>query len=90
MKIEDARSILMNNLVLEVSTPDADKDYTDALNEGIKALDKQIKDELVEVVRCKDCQKRNTALCPYKYAEIATTDILTDDNDFCSYGKRLK
>lgn len=44
--------------------------------------------EAIEVVRCKDCVKRNTALCPYKYAEMVTTDILADDNEFCSYGKR--
>ena len=35
-----------------------------------------------EVVRCKECRRRNTADCRIWIG------IITQDNDFCSYGER--
>lgn len=81
MKIEDAIDRIMQIKVFN------NQDAL-AIVKAKNALEKQLNPDFAEVVRCKDCQKRNTALCPYKYAEMATTDILTDDNEFCSYGKQ--
>ena len=36
--------------------------------------------DAVEVVRCKDCAKRNTPMCHAGHEQA--------DTDFCSYGKR--
>lgn len=37
--------------------------------------------DAVEVVRCKDCKRNGTELCPMLFTEMK-------DNDFCSYGER--
>lgn len=39
--------------------------------------------DAVHVVRCKDCNKRDTSWCPMYYARLRM-----EDNDFCSYGER--
>lgn len=38
--------------------------------------------DLVEVVRCKDCKWHDSVDGPMRQCDI------TDDDDFCSYGKR--
>ena len=48
--------------------------------------------DVVEVVRCKDCEFRGTDDCPNSYYseyEGAYVDSMNDD-DFCSYGERRK
>lgn len=49
-----------------------------------------IKNDLVRVVRCKDCKKRGTDSCPFHiYGTGADEKLLCKlDNDFCSYGER--
>ena len=36
----------------------------------------------IDIVRCKECRRRNTADCRIWIG------IITQDNDFCSYGER--
>lgn len=42
--------------------------------------------DIVEVVRCKDCKKRDTNLCPLYHC--VSPMINSMDDDFCSYGKK--
>ena len=43
------------------------------------------RDDLVRVVRCKDCKHRHRTTCPFL---IANTLKTSSDNDFCSRGER--
>ena len=43
--------------------------------------------DMVEVVRCKDCKKRDTNLCPL--CHCVSPMINSMDDDFCSYGKKI-
>lgn len=42
--------------------------------------------DVVEVVRCKDCKKRNTEKCMMNNTVGMNKDLF--DDDYCSYGKR--
>ena len=42
--------------------------------------------DVVEVVRCKDCKKRDTNLCPLYHC--VSPMITSMDDDFCSHGER--
>ena len=44
--------------------------------------------DVVEVVRCKDCYLRNTEACPFCFWDCGELMGYTEDNDFCSYGKK--
>ena len=46
--------------------------------------------DVVEVVRCKDCEYRNSPDCAMWYGSFGDTDyiIATSDDFYCSYGKR--
>ena len=44
-------------------------------------IDVQPTVDAVEVVRCKDCKRNGTELCPMLFTEMK-------DDDFCSYGER--
>jgi hypothetical protein len=45
--------------------------------------------DVVEVVRCKECVKRNTADCSMYYeCDCGQQHTWETDNDFCSYGER--
>ena len=46
--------------------------------------------DVVEVVRCKDCEHRGTTDCFMWYGSLGDTDyfIATSDDFYCSYGKR--
>lgn len=46
--------------------------------------------DVVEVVRCKECVKRNTADCSMYYeCDCGQQHTWETDNDFCSYGERI-
>lgn len=48
-----------------------------------------LKDELTEVVRCKDCIHDNMSVCPLCYIENHTLQFINHDADFfCAYGER--
>ena len=42
--------------------------------------------DVIPVVRCKDCKKRSTCLCPL--CHCVSPRINARDDDFCSYGER--
>nr|DAF99038.1 MAG TPA: hypothetical protein [Siphoviridae sp. ctDmR33] len=45
--------------------------------------------DAIEVVRCKDCAKRNTAKCSMRCGGSFKVQIRWEaDNDFCSWGER--
>ena len=46
--------------------------------------------DVVEVVRCKDCEHRNTSDCSLWYGMVDDIDYLLDygENFYCSLGKR--
>lgn len=46
--------------------------------------------DVVEVVRCKDCERRNTPDCYLWYGSIGDIDYIkaTSDDFYCSYGER--
>lgn len=46
--------------------------------------------DVVEVVRCKDCNHRNTPFCYLWYGSLGDTDYIigTSDDFYCSYGER--
>ena len=53
-------------------------------------MQEQIKEytkDLVEVVRCKDCTIRYDA-CPMVFRASGYVHFFTEDDDFCSRGKR--
>ena len=49
-----------------------------------------VENDVVKVVRCKDCNFRGTEDCPMAYYLELEGDYVdpTKDYDFCSYGKR--
>lgn len=42
--------------------------------------------DVVEVVRCKDCKKRNTRMCMMNNIVGMNKDLF--DDDYCSYGEK--
>ena len=59
-------------------------DYTEVV------ADYLLDNDVLPVVRCKDCKHRGTDDCPMYYKGVhANEDFLKKvDNDFCSYGER--
>lgn len=55
------------------------------LTEDIKAAPAV---DAVEVVRCKDCRKRDTVNCPMEERYVEYPWQSTKHHDFCSYGER--
>lgn len=58
---------------------------------GVKALiDRQLTADVVEVVRCKDCIKKDTPKCAmwYDCEKCKGQWSWCNPNDFCSYGER--
>lgn len=46
--------------------------------------------DAVQIVRCKDCAKRNTCDCPLGYAvEWGIGNDIPDNDDYCSMGARM-
>ena len=43
---------------------------------------------IIEVVRCKDCKKRNTRTCMMNNNVGMNKDLF--DDDYCSYGERVE
>ena len=59
---------------------------------GVKGQQEQLKEsyqifKYEEVVRCKDCVKRETVLCPLEPYDVFPWRASRED-DFCSYGER--
>ena len=48
--------------------------------------------DVVEVVRCKDCERRHTTDCYLWYGSTGDIDYIlaTRDDFYCSYGKRIE
>lgn len=46
--------------------------------------------DALEVVRCKDCKKRNTVNCPMEEQYVEYPWQATKHDDYCSYGEREK
>ena len=44
--------------------------------------------DVVDVVRCKDCNLRDSERCPMMYWECGVLLGYTEDIHFCSYGER--
>lgn len=55
----------------------------DDFKKAIKKMPRGIIDDIVRVVRCKDCKYHNKPLCPMRLSFN-----WTEDDDFCSYGAR--
>jgi hypothetical protein len=56
---------------------------------AIKFVEQMPAADMVEVVRCKECVKRNTADCSMYYeCDCGQQHTWETDNDFCSYGER--
>lgn len=67
------------------------KDYADGWNSAISILEKADVEDLVKVVRCKDCKyakKSKAVLCVPDYSCLKTDITCLDADDFCSYGER--
>jgi hypothetical protein len=69
-----------------------DNKYAEAIQNVRCIINEQPTEDIVEVVRCKDCVNRGL---PYDCPMIPTIDDFdenydhwTDDDDFCSSGKR--
>ena len=54
----------------------------------LKWLSNQPTADAVEVVRCRDCKLRDTEGCPFMVWDCGELMGDTEDNDYCSYGKR--
>lgn len=54
----------------------------------VRMIDKQPTVDAVEVVRCKDCESRIQARGMVLYCSFNRIEV--DDDDFCSYGARVK
>ncbi len=69
----------------EAGKLDVARDY----NFVLSVIDSAPTVDAVEVVRCKDCAKRNTAKCSMRYGGSFKVQIRWEaDNDFCSWGER--
>ena len=67
------------------------KDYVDGWNSAISILEKADAEDVVKVVRCKDCKyakKSKTVLGIPDYECLKTGVTCLDADDFCSYGGR--
>lgn len=65
------------------------RDRYESVHMGIRALEKQLRGELAEVVRCKNCKKYDTktGVC-YEHKIYDYEADWFEDNDYCSYGER--
>lgn len=65
------------------------KDYADGWNAAISILEKADVEDLVKVVRCKDCKYYQDNNNGYPHNECKwRQDETPDADDFCSYGER--
>ena len=67
------------------------KDYVDGWNSAISILEKADVEDVVKVVRCKDCKyakKSKTVLGVPDYSCLKTNITCLDADDFCSYGEK--
>lgn len=63
------------------------KQYKESI---LRIVDEQPTADVIQVVRCKDCYLRNTEACPFCFWDCGELMGYTEDNDFCSYGKKRK
>lgn len=88
-----SRYIDLDKLGIGRANPDVfeSKDYADGWNSAISILEKADVEDLVKVVRCKDCKyakKSKTVLGIPDYECLKTDITCLDAYDFCSYGER--
>lgn len=62
----------------------------DEIYEALKQGMTQRNEDVIAVVRCKDCKRRNTPDCSLWYGAIGDIHYIkaTTDDFYCSYGKR--
>lgn len=69
----------------------ATDDYIDGFSDGISAVIKELEimpnEDVVKIVRCKDCKyySKMYKLCSCRSDKF---NVYLNDNDFCSYGER--
>ena len=83
----DAEKLHYKSILIET-----EKGYSSAVVVFAKEIDKKATADVVEVVRCKDCLLRYNA-CPMVVREISASGtplitFFTEDNDYCSRGKK--
>ena len=62
--------------------------WSDAFEIAIDLIKEIPTADVVKVVRCKDCNLRDTEMCPMMYWECGILLGYTEDIHFCSYGER--
>lgn len=88
MRLIDADALGIGICNFDVFSPEGTL-YAEGWNQAIKCLENAPTVDAVEVVRCKDCAKRNTAKCSMNYGDCFKVQIRWEaDNDFCSWGER--
>ena len=77
-----AKAVLVNMAehLMEAGNPE----MAGAVGYAAELIGKQKTVDAVEVVRCKDCKYWNNPYCNHS----ESTMLDTQENDFCSYGKR--
>ena len=63
-------------------------DTWERLSDAVRDLAEAPAVDAVEVVRCKDCKKRNTVNCPMEEQYVEYPWQATKHDDYCSYGER--
>ena len=88
MRLIDADALGIGICNFDVFSPEGTL-YAEGWNQAIKCLENAPTVDAVEVVRCKDCAKRNTAKCSMSHGGDFKVQIRWEaDNDFCSWGER--
>lgn len=70
------------------SLVDEDGDVLVPLSDVRRAIEQTPTEDVVKVVRCKDCKLRDTEGCPIMVWDCGELMGETEDNDYCSYGER--
>lgn len=88
-----SRYIDVDKLGIGRANPDVfeNKDYVDGWNSAISILEKADVEDVVKVVRCKDCKyakRSKIVLGVPDYRCLNTNITFLDADDFCSYGER--
>lgn len=66
--------------------PFCNRPYAAGWNGVVNLIENAPTVDAVEVIRCKDCKKRDTNLCPLHHC--VSPMITSMDDDFCSHGER--
>lgn len=66
--------------------PFCNRPYAAGWNGVVNLIENAPTVDAVEVIRCNDCKKRDTNLCPLYHC--VSPMITSMDDDFCSHGER--